>query len=237
MAANDKKKPGLLKNAGNRVAAGAGALKAGATAALREKASEFREAIGPEKSEPVKQPERPFGRDEGGEDVKRVVWTGHTVETRGGQAYFGAVGLTQGGYYRAAEVQVYGSGELWRWQSEKHIVKDDAQQSAETMSANRLNPKSTQDKIAPEAAWNTGRESERVEGNKMPIPDNVKAEADARMAESKMEKAPVQDMGGTPAAQTADPYDAKALEAQREQQRQNARDDKAAERGPEPDKG
>ena len=212
------------------MAAQADALKASAAAALREKAAGIREAIGPDKAEPVKPPERPFGRDEGGEDVKQVVWTGHTVQTREGQAYFGAVGLTQGGYYRAAQVQVYGAGELWRWQRELHTVKDDAQKSAEIMSANRLNPESTPSITAQ-------RESENSEGSKMALPDNVKAEADARMAETGMRKGAVQDMGGTPAAQTADAYDTKALEAQREQQRQNAKDDKAAQRGPEPDKG
>ena len=105
---------------------------------LNPEAAEIREAIGPEKVEPVTYPERPFGRDEGGQDVKQVVWTGHTVQTPEGRAYFGAAGLTQAGYYRAAEVQVYGSDELWRWQAERYADKEDAIASAESLSANRL---------------------------------------------------------------------------------------------------
>lgn len=138
----DDEKPGLWENVKGRVAAHADALKASTAAALREKAAEIREAIGPEKIEPVTQPERPFGRDEGGEDIKRVVWTGHTVETSEGQRYFGAVGLTESGYYRAAEVQSYGAEESWRWQAERHTDKRDAIGSAESMSANRLSPES-----------------------------------------------------------------------------------------------
>ena len=98
-------------------------MKVGAAAALEKKQLKSARPSGHRKTEPVKQPERPFGRDEGGDDVKRVVWTGHTVQTPEGQAYFGAAGLTQGGYYRAAEVQVYGSEELWRWQAERHTPR------------------------------------------------------------------------------------------------------------------
>jgi hypothetical protein len=231
----DKKKPGLLENTGKRVAAQADALKAGAAAALREKAAGIREAIGPDKLEPVKQPERPFGRDEGGEDVKRVVWTGHTIQTREGQAYFGAVGLTEGGYYRAAEVQLYGSEEVWRWQGELHTVKDDAQKSAENMSANLLNPESTPAKTNQKEAWKTGPESEKLEANNMALPEHVKAEADAAIAKTGMEKAAYKDMN---TAQAVDNYpDAGAsLDTMREQKRKDAIQDKTPEPDKDPDK-
>jgi hypothetical protein len=231
----DKKKRGLLENARNRIAAEADALKASAAAALREKAAGIREAIGPDKLEPVKQPARPFGRDEGGEDIKQVVWTGHTVQTREGQAYFGAVGLTQGGYYRAAEVQVHGADEVWRWQGERHTGRDDAQKSAETLSANRLNPEPMPAKAAPKETWNTGPDSERSEGNKMAeIPDSVKAQADAVTAQTGVEKMSVKDMG---APQGVDAFDTKGLEAQRERQRQDAQQEKTPEPTQQPDKG
>ena len=67
--------------------------------------------------------------------IKHIVWTGHTVRTVEGHAYYGAAGLTESGYYRAAEVQVYGSDELWRWQGERHADKADAIASAESGSA------------------------------------------------------------------------------------------------------
>jgi len=134
----DEEKPGFLRSVRQRVAAGADALKAQATAVLNERASAIREAIGPQKTESEPQPDRPFGRDEGGEDVKRVVWTGHTVESPEGKTFFGAVGLTQGGYYRAAEVQAYGPDETWHWQPERHTAREDAIASAETLSVSRL---------------------------------------------------------------------------------------------------
>lgn len=128
-----------LRSLPRQMAGHAEILKSHATERLKQKAGEMREAIGPQKLEPVKEPERPFGR-EGAEDVKQVVWTGHTVESQQGRRYYGAVGLTQQGYYRAAEVQVYGAEERWRWQTGRHSIKADAIGHAEKMSALRLKP-------------------------------------------------------------------------------------------------
>ena len=81
--------------------------------------------------EPVKVPAqsqqaRPFGK-EGAEDVKHIVWTGHTVKNASGQCFYGAVGVMVNGYYRAAEVQAYGAGqERWNWLAERHARQDDA---------------------------------------------------------------------------------------------------------------
>jgi hypothetical protein len=90
---------------------------------------------------------------------------------------------------------------------------------------------------ALKAVWDTSPDSEKAEGKAMAeIPDDVKAQADAQLAGT--QKYAIQDMGGTPAAQTADAYDTKALEAQRERQRQDAQQNKTAEPQPEqPDKG
>jgi hypothetical protein len=70
----------------------------------------------------------------------------------------------------------------------------------------------------------------------MPIPDHVKAQADTATAdlnktEIKMAEA------GPPVAEKADPYDVKGMEAQREQQRQNALDNKTPDPTQGPDKG
>jgi hypothetical protein len=223
--------PGVLENFGRQLAAHADALTASAAARLREKAAEFREAVGPDKPEPGANPERPFGRDEGGEDVKQVVWTGHMVETQGGQRYYGAAGLTESGYYRAAEVQVYGSDELWRWQPERHADREDAVACAEKMTAGRL-PGETPGKLT-EPAW---REFFGKEQSNMALPDHVKALADQARQESGMEKVqPTNVDVGTPINDRADPYDTKALEVQRGQQRQNAVDRKGPET-PEPDR-
>jgi hypothetical protein len=226
----DEPKPGFLNDVMQRAAARADAVKAGAAAALREKTAEIREAIGPEKMEPVKQPERSFGRDEGGEDVKQVVWTGHTVQAPEGQSYFGAAGLTQSGYYRAAEVQVYGSEELWRWQGERHADKEHAIASAESMSADRLRGEEARLLVvAAEPAWKEMFEKEQ--NNVAELPEHVQAKADAVTAD--LNKTEIKMMDAGPSVnQLADSYDTKALEAQREQQRQNALDRK----GPEPDR-
>ena len=140
----------------------AGNVKADAAAAVRKKAAGLREAIGPEKIEPVKPPQRPFGR-EGGEDIKQIVWTGHTVQSTQGMSYYGAVGQTESGYYRAAEVQVYGADEQWRWQAERHSLKDDAINSAQRattrirggriMAENKISPEvEARAKLAVESA-------------------------------------------------------------------------------------
>jgi len=136
----DKNKPGLLDTMRRRMAAEADALKAGAASAFKDAAARIREAVGPERTKPVKQPERPFGRDGGGQDVMRVVWTGHTVEDANGQRHFGAVGRTKDGYYKTAEVRTYGGDEVWRWQDEKHPEKDIAAKEAATLSDSRLRP-------------------------------------------------------------------------------------------------
>lgn len=60
----------------------------------------------------------------GGEDIKHVVWAGHVVRNTEGQSHYGAVGLTRTGYYRTAQVQVYGGGEeKWCWSPERHTGK------------------------------------------------------------------------------------------------------------------
>jgi hypothetical protein len=88
-------------------------------------------------------------------------------------------------------------------------------------------------KPALDAAWNTGPDSERMEGNKVAeIPEHLKAQADAVRTQTGAQQYPVRDMGETKGAEA---YDTKALEAQRERQRQDAIQDKAAE--PQPDKG
>jgi hypothetical protein len=220
----DEKKPGLLGNVKQRVAAQADALKAGAAASFRDKAAEIREAIGPQKTEPVKQPERPFGREEGGEDIKHVVWTGHTVKTPEGQAYFGAVGLTQHGYYRTAEVQVYGSDEAWRWQEQRHTIRDDAISSAETASANRLNP----------AEWKEPDGGAARLYGMAELPEHVKAQADNVVAETGASKMPVKDMD---APKATDWKDTAAMDAARQQQRENALQEKSPAPTVQPDKG
>jgi hypothetical protein len=222
----DEVNPGFLENTRQFVAAQADGLKAGATAALRQKAAEIREAIGPGRMEPVTEPERPFGREENGEDVKRVVWTGHTVRTAEGRAYFGAAGLTEGGYYRAAEVQVYGPEELWRWQNERHTEKADAIASAESMSANRLRGEEARLVDAAEPAWREVFGKEQT--NMAELPDHLKAKADAATADLNKTEIKMAD-AGPPVHQLADRYDTKALEAQREQQRQNTLDRKDPE--------
>jgi hypothetical protein len=136
---NERESSGFLQNMRERVAGHAGALKESAAAAWREKTAEIREAFGPDKTAPVKEPDRPFGREDGGRDIKRVVWTGHTVEIPQGQRYFGAVGLADSGYYRAAEVRQYGSEEAWKWQGERHIAKEEAIKDAQRLSEDRLN--------------------------------------------------------------------------------------------------
>jgi hypothetical protein len=225
--------PGFLENARDFLASQADALKASASAALRQRAAEIREAIGPEKMEPVTQPERPFGRDEGGQDVSRVVWTGHTVQTPEGHAYFAAAGLTENGYYRAAEVQVYGPDELWRWQVERHADKEHAIASAETLAANRLAGEEARTliNVAAEPAWREvfGKEQD----NMAELPEHVKKLADQARQESRMEKAEVKDMD---AAKAVDNYGdgGKALETMREQKRQDAIQDKTPEPTPEP---
>jgi hypothetical protein len=231
----DEEKPGLWENVRGRVAAQADALKASAAAALREKAAEIRDAIGPERIEPVTQPERPFGRDEGGEDVKRVVWTGHTVKTSEDKAYFGAVGLTQGGYYRAAEVQVYGADETWRWQAERHTVKEDAISSAQAVSANRLHdeaPKAADEGLKYGSEWNNPQGDGARLSNMAEIPEHVKAQADAEVAKTGAQKMAVQDMN-TRTDKGPDWTDTKGLEAQQAQKREDA----LREKTPEPDKG
>lgn len=134
------------------MAAHADALKAWTGAALKDKAAGIRGVIGPEKAESIKEPERPFGK-EGGEDVKRVVWTGHKITSPESKSYYGAVGLTQGGYYRAAEVQVYGSDEQWRWQPGQYAVRDDAVKSATRITDTRKGERRmAQNQIPPELA-------------------------------------------------------------------------------------
>jgi len=111
-----------LRAAPKQLAKYAGTIKAEFGEAATRQWKSWREAARPGKPEPNTATGRPFGR-EGGEDVKHVVWSGH-VKADGQQSFYGAVGLTRNGEYRAASVQVYGGGvESWRWNSERHIDK------------------------------------------------------------------------------------------------------------------
>ena len=159
------------------------------------------------------------------------------METPDGKRFFGAAGLTDNGYYRAAEVQTYGSEELWRWQDERHINKTDAIDSAEMKSAERCSGAHEWGRLHREAgaalnaAWQGG--SEKNEDKKVAIPEHLKVQADAVRTESGAEQYPVKDLGEH---KGADWTDTKGMEAQRALQRQNALDDKAPQ--PEqPDKG
>jgi hypothetical protein len=223
--------PGGLEYIRQQLAAHADALRAGAASVLRQKAAEIREAIGPEKMEPVTYPERPFGRDEGGQDVSRVVWTGHVVRTPEGREYFGAAGLTESGYYRAAEVQVYGADELWRWQPERYADKEDAVATAETLTANRLAAEEARTPMHGTAEPSLREVFEKEQSNMAELPEHLKAKADAATANLNKTQMAMADAGPS-VNKLADAYDTKALEAQRAQQRQNVLDRK----GTEPDK-
>lgn len=80
------------------------------------------------------------------------------------------------------------------------------------------------------AAWKSGTDSEKEKGEKMAeIPESVKARADAEVAQTGAQKMEVVDMGEP---KGVDAYDTKALEAQRQKQREDAIQDKT-----DPDKG
>jgi hypothetical protein len=103
----------------------ADALREDAGAALKEKAAEWRDAFKPQMPTASTNPhrERAFGR-EGGEDVKHIVWAGHVAKNAEGQSFYGAVGATNNGYYRAASVQVYGGAEeTWNWSGQRYTEK------------------------------------------------------------------------------------------------------------------
>ncbi len=189
----------------------------------------------PESMEAVK-PDRAFGRDEGGDDVKQVVWAGHTVRNPEGKEYLGAVGLTHNGYYRGAEVQVYGAEELWRWQADRHTVKQDAITSAEGASAKQLYPVVEEHREFQEVEGNEGTANKHTEQIIMAeLPEHVKAQADAEIAATGAQKMAAQDMGPTNAT---DWKDTAAMEASREQQRQNAMDLRNAQPEPnQPERG
>jgi hypothetical protein len=82
--------------------------------------------------------ERPFGRENSGADVKHIVWAGHTVRNSEQQSQYGAVGLTESGYYRSAQVQNYGGIEKWNWSAERHVDKKEAISVAESKSTASL---------------------------------------------------------------------------------------------------
>ena len=87
---------------------------------------------------------------------------------------------------------------------------------------------------ATEAAWNEVFKNDSKEQSMAELPEHVKAEADR--AAANVNKAEIKMADAGPAIhERAAPYDVKAMEAQREQQRQNALDRKAPE-APEPGK-
>ena len=198
-----------------RAARHADALKSETAAALKSKAAEISKAIGPQKAEPIKEPERPFGK-EGGEDVRRVVWTGHKVKSPEGKIYYGAVGLTQGGYYRAAEVQAYGSDEQWRWQGKQYAVRDEAVKSAARITNERKGEK-------------------RMAQNKIPEAAKTKALEAAQAIKGDKQALPMKDIAANNAAKVPDWTDSKGMEAMREQKRLEAQQSKTPE--PPKDKG
>jgi hypothetical protein len=86
---------------------------------------------------------------------------------------------------------------------------------------------------AAEPAW---RESSGKEQNDVAeLPEHLKAKADA--ATATLDKGDIKMTDAGPSVNDrADPYDARAMEAQRDQQRQNALDRKGPEPAPEPDR-
>jgi hypothetical protein len=174
--------------------------------------------------------DRAFGRDEGGEDVRQVVWMGHTVRSPEGKDFFGAVGLTNNGYYRAAEVQIYGADEVWRWQGERHTVRQEAISNAEGASTNRLITVAEEHRGFQEVEGSKGTVTKHTEDVTMTeLPEHVKSQADAEVAASGAQRMAAQDMGPSNAT---DWKDTAAMEASREQQRQNALDMRNAQPDP-----
>jgi hypothetical protein len=196
--------PALWDGTKRRVAAQVDSLKASTGAALKQKATEIRNAIGPEKAEPRKEPERPFGKEEGGQDVKRVVWTGHKIANTQAHTYYGAVGLTHDGYYRAAEVQTYGAEEQWRWQPERYADKKDAVDRAAGQIADRF------------------QGEKHMAENKMPIVLGDKDKAMVQDIGRKLSSFPMQAEKQSPPIDTYGDQ-GKALERAREQTRQTDR--------------
>lgn len=154
-----EKKRGLFNTVRARAMAHWGTLKTSASAFYKQKVTELRESVQPEKTKADLAPERFFDRTEHGADVKRIVWTGHTVETGQAQRFFGAVGLTKEGYYRAAEVQAYGGHEEWRWQSARYADKNEAVERASGLSMSKLHPET--DKVTSPQI-NTGGEERSI---------------------------------------------------------------------------
>ncbi len=232
----DKNKPGLLDTMRRRMAAEADALKAGAASALKDAAAGMRKTLGPERTKPVKQPERPFGRDGGGDDVMRVVWTGHTTQGRDGKSYFGAVGLTEGGYYRAAKVQRFGADELWNWHEESHTAKNAAIKSAESLGETRPGAGSgdrgrpAPDVVSASASGAAPKSKQRGKPVMAEIPENVKEQAVKAREESRMlQMKPDQEIAS---AQPVDNYGdrGKEMAAMQEQKREAARQENEAAR-------
>jgi len=82
-------------------------------------------------------------------------------------------------------------------------------------------------KPALDAAWNTGPDSEHMEGGKMAeLPEHLKAQADAIREQSGLERMPVKDMGGAPATDSTINQTAK-LEISREQKPPEPEPDKS----------
>jgi hypothetical protein len=129
-------------------------------------------------------------------------------------------------------VQVYGSDERWRWQAEQYVDKAEAIERAEEMIANRLQGEAPRNGEQP--AWREffGKE---LTNNMAEIPEHAKAAAENATANLNKGDMNMQNAGPS-VNQLADSYDTKAMEAQREQQRQNALDRKGPEPTPEPDR-
>ena len=103
-------------------------------------------------------------------------------------------------------------------------AKEDAVSIAQELSANRLSGEPLIN-AAADSPWKDVFESGAKEKNVAELPEHVKAEADKAMADVNKTDLKMAE-AGPPVNERADPYDGKAMEAQRDQQRQNALDKK-----------
>lgn len=89
---------------------------------------------------------------------------------------------------------------------------------------------------ATEAAWNEVFKNDPKEQHVAELPEHVRAKADEEMAKTGAQKMPVQDMNAAPAVDNYDDQ-GKALDAMREQKRQEALQEKTPDPTMQPDKG